>query len=335
MEDRLETMGKTVTRFAGGDIASELALALRIESSILCRSVVAPPWGFGVAARNEGSFHLVLDGQGWLYLEGAPHATQLGAGDLVILPRGQAHWVKDSPRSAAPMLSAILAEHRVVDGELRFGGVSGPLTEIVCGTFRMDGPRALDGIVPALVHARASAGAAWWPAVFIAVRDEVRAPTPGGSAVVNRLLESLLADALRTSLSMEDESELAITLADRRLGAALAAIRQRPEAEWSVVSLARVAAMSRSAFSDRFRRVVGVPPMRFVTRVRLTAGADLLRTTDATVADVARRTGYRSEEAFSRAFRDRFGASPSSFRQRSTARSGRQRRCRAETCSRH
>jgi AraC-like DNA-binding protein len=75
-----------------------------------------------------------------------------------------------------------------------------------------------------------------------------------------------------------------------------------------------VAAMSRSAFSERFRSLVGEAPIRYLSGLRLARAARLLHTTDTTVAEIARRAGYNSEEAFSRAFKLRFGAAPGVFR---------------------
>jgi AraC family transcriptional activator of mtrCDE len=312
-----QAVRKTVARFAGGDLASEFGYTLRIESSVLCRSVMTPPWGFGVAARDMGSFHLLIDGEGWLEVDGRDGAIRLAAGDLVMLPEGQAHWVKDAPGSAAPALSSIIDAHEIVDGELHFGGDAGPATEIVCGVYRETGPRPfVSGEAdPTVIHAPALTGAAWWPTVFAAVRDEVRRPTEGGSAIVNRLLESLLVDAVRGARNaLEDGIAPGSSFDDRRIGGVLLAIREHPDRGWTVGTLADVAAMSRSAFAERFRRLVGLSPMRYLTQVRLGRAAELLRTTDATVADVARRVGYASEEAFSRAFRARFGASPGTFR---------------------
>jgi AraC-like DNA-binding protein len=311
---------KTVAEFAGGDVASELMLAVRIESSVLCRSVMAPPWGFGVASRDAGSFHLVLDGGGWLEVDGAANPIRLDSGDLVLLPSGNAHWVRDAPTSAAPALTSILAEHAVVDGELHFGGRSGPLTELVCGIFRLAGgrkPLISLGAIPPVIHVPAGSGSTWWPGVFVAVRDEARAPTAGGSAVVNRLLESIVADAVGVATrSLDDGLASPTAHADPRIGAALAVIRQHLDRPWSVADLAAYAAMSRSAFAARFRAVVGMPPHTYITRLRLSRAAELLRTTDATVAAIARQVGYASEEAFSRAFKDQFGTSPSVFRRR-------------------
>jgi AraC-like DNA-binding protein len=99
----------------------------------------------------------------------------------------------------------------------------------------------------------------------------------------------------------------------------LARLNESPERPWTVEGLAREAAMSRSAFSDRFRAVVGEAPIRYVTRIRLERSAAMLTRTDATIAEIARSVGYGSEESLSRAFKARFGIGPSAFRQAARA----------------
>jgi hypothetical protein len=80
-------MRKTVALFADGDVANELLRDFRVQSSVLCRSVMASPWGFAVAGREAGSFHMVLEGQGWLEVEGSGEPTHLGAGSEEALSR--------------------------------------------------------------------------------------------------------------------------------------------------------------------------------------------------------------------------------------------------------
>jgi AraC family transcriptional regulator, alkane utilization regulator len=312
---------KTVAGFAVEDTADRLLQDLRIDSSVLCRSVMAAPWGFGIARRDVGSFHMVLEGRGWLDVEGSAGPIGLGTGDVVVLPTGRAHWMRDSPGSTAPPLTSILATHDVTDGELHFGGDDGPVTEVVCGVFSLEtGLRApwMDLLPPVVVSEATRDDDGWRPAVIGALRDEARRPTDGGSIVVNRLLESLIADTLRSELtrSFGDFDATGQVLVDARIGRALASLHQHPEEPWTVRSLADVAVMSRSAFSDRFRTLVGRAPIRYLSELRLTRAARLLRSTDATVSDVARSVGYGSEEALSRAFKARFGEAPSAFRAR-------------------
>jgi AraC-like DNA-binding protein len=315
------TVRKTVALSADGDVANELLRDLRIASSVLCRSVMAPPWGFGIANRDVGSFHMVVDGGGWLEVDGLEGPIALRPGDLAVLPHGSAHWVKDAPATKAPALTSILARHEVIDGELRFGGDHGPPTEIVCGVFALEGgPRTpwMSRLPPVVLSAARRAPDDWRAAVVEALRNEARSPTTGGAAIVNRLLETLLADALRTELSGSEGEVMAPAdaLTDHRIGSVLARLHEIPEADWRIESLAKLAAMSRSAFSDRFRSIVGQPPMRYLTALRLSRAARLLRSGDMTVAEIARKVGYASAESLSRAFKARFRDPPGTFRRR-------------------
>ena len=312
-------MRKTVAGYEDDGAVDQLVHDLRIGSSVLCRSVMAAPWGFGVAGRDAGSFHMVVEGEGWLEVEGANEGIALRAGEVAVLPKGSAHWMRDSPDSTAPPLTSILASHEVIDGELRFGGDDGPLTEVVCGVFSFEGGRRaawVDRLPPVVVSATEPDVHRWRRSVIEALRQEARAATDGGSLIVNRLLESLVGDAFRTALagSFRDAEVPANALTDGRIGRALSRLHEDPARSWSVRALADVAVMSRSAFSDRFRALVGQAPMRYLTELRLTRAARLLRSTDATIADVARSVGYGSEEAMSRAFKVRFEVAPSVFR---------------------
>ena len=310
-----EAFTKQVASFTDGGVSPQLLRDFRIASSVLCRSLMAPPWGFSVDPRDVGSFHLMMAGDGWLEADGVAERVHLRPGDVVVLPRGTGHRVTDSPRSPAPRLMAILEERPVVDGELRLGADAAPSGELVCGTFTFEGgrPAWFERLPPVVASAREPANGHWRYALTLALRDEARSPTPGGAGVVNRWLESILGDAIRGGLVDSDQ----MTLADERIGRVLAAVQNRPAERWTLPSLADAAAMSRSAFAERFRAVVGEPPGAYVTRVRLDRARHLLRATDATVADVAARVGYGSEESLSRAFKVRFGVAPSVMRRSS------------------
>jgi AraC-like DNA-binding protein len=98
------------------------------------------------------------------------------------------------------------------------------------------------------------------------------------------------------------------------LAPAMKAIHTAPERKWTVADLATEAAASRSLLDGRFREVLGLSPIRYVKEWRMRIAQDLLATTDVTIASVARRVGYDSEEAFSRAFKRAYGRSPSLWR---------------------
>lgn len=130
---------------------------------------------------------------------------------------------------------------------------------------------------------------------------------------MGRLTDVLLAEVIRSSLGGDGQREL-VALRDPQIGAALRLMHDRPEEGWTVERLASKVSMSRSAFANRFREVTGQPPMRYLTRHRLALAARLLRDGNASVWEVARRTGYQSEAALSRAFKREFGLSPGRYR---------------------
>lgn len=191
---------------------NEFLRGLRVDSSVLCRSIMAAPWGFWVADRDIGSFHMVLTGGGWLEAAGADELVHMRSGDLVVLPNGCAHWVRDTPSTEAPPLTSILAQNDFVDGELRFGGGEGPLTEIVCGVFHAEGAGVMtwSDRLPSVIRSGANPTRNdWRDAVAMALRDEAQSLTIGGSAVVNRLLECLIVDASREELADSMSGETA------------------------------------------------------------------------------------------------------------------------------
>jgi AraC-like DNA-binding protein len=258
------------------------------------------------------------EGHGWLEVDGVRDPIRLRPGDLVVLPNGNGHRVKDSRRSSAPPLTSILAGHELVEGELHFGGAHGPPAEVVCGVFITEGARPpwFEQLGPVVLSGASSGRMEWRAALAGALRDEARAPTAGGAAVVNRWLESILGDALRAEL-LEPSSGVpsrALAMSDDRVGRVLARVHEQPASRWTLARLASVATMSRSGFAARFRALVGEPPGRYVTRIRLERADRLLRTTDATLAEIARRVGYASEDALSRAFKRHHGVAPSTVR---------------------
>jgi transcriptional regulator GlxA family with amidase domain len=101
---------------------------------------------------------------------------------------------------------------------------------------------------------------------------------------------------------------------DQRIGPALALLHGQLEQPWTITSLARRVAMSRSAFANSFTKLVGEPPIRYLTRVRIHAAATRLRSKDEGLKAVAAATGYESVAAFTRAFRREVGITPGGYR---------------------
>ncbi len=309
-----------ISDLSGPDIVSDLLDTVRVRTTVYCRSDMRAPWGFGVKAHGNPSFHVVTRGDCWLGVDGDGQPLGLRTGDLVVLPRGPGHSLRDNPSSAVQWLDEILAgTPRDADGRLRYGG-DGRYTELLCGGFVLEGENAnpILAALPPVIHVRSSGNrpAPWVAATLDLVSAVTASHAAGAEAVLARLADTMLTQALRIALSDYADADpvRAQALRDPHVASAIHLIHQRPEMQWTVDRLAAEVAYSRSAFASRFRELVGESPISYVTRTRLAVAATLLQRTDASLAEVARRIGYSSEASFSRAFKRAFGVAPGAYR---------------------
>ena len=144
------------------------------------------------------------------------------------------------------------------------------------------------------------------------IADEARELRPGHEAVLTRLGDVLVIQAIRSWIEANPltRSGWLGALRDPQIGRAISLIHRDPGRGWTLAELAREVAMSRSAFAARFTELVGEPMMHYVTRWRMSLAFEALQDGGATVAEVAGRFGYRSEAAFSRAFKRVVAISP-------------------------
>ncbi len=192
---------------------------------------------------------------------------------------------------------------------------------MICGALRFEHPmaRRLLESIPSLIHV-SSWGAtetSWVESALAMMEHEARSLRPGGDAVLTRLADIFVIQALRRWLEADPEAKVGWlgAMQDPQVGAALSRIHEAPERGWTVASLAREVSMSRSAFAARFRERVGESPGRYLTRWRMELAWGRLREeSDVTIAQVADALGYRSEAAFGRAFKRCMGISPGQVR---------------------
>jgi AraC-like DNA-binding protein/mannose-6-phosphate isomerase-like protein (cupin superfamily) len=306
---------RLLSSFADADTVSDVLRSLRVRSTVFCLAELDRPWGFAVPARDVASFHVVLTGGGILEVDDE-EPIRLDTGDLAILPRGDAHVVRDETRSRVTTV-ADLEPQNATSWEVHLGA-SGARTELMCGGFVLENAHPLVASLPRIIRVQGREGrpVEWLEASVRLLRGELPACSPGAEAVVTRVTDVLLAQAFRAFLLAQHDGRTVAALGDPQIGAAVRLVHEDPSRSWTVTELAARVALSRSAFSDRFRSLTGESPMRYVTRCRLARAAELLRETDAQLAEVARSCGYGSEVSFSRAFKRWFATSPGTYRRR-------------------
>jgi AraC family transcriptional regulator, activator of mtrCDE len=292
------------------DGVSRIVRMARLEGSVDVRCLLAGRVTVDNAPAGPGEvpFHLVLDGR-CSVISGAS-AVDMGPGDLVLLPHGDAHRVAAATsgrrRRYAEELGAAFPTRRTVGAE--------PELDLFCGHYRFgSGAGALlFRLLPQLVHVTLDA-----PALTLAevLRGEARFDGPGTGAVVAAVCDALLAMTLRSRPDQRlGTPALWTAMGDDALGRVIAEVVDRPGEAWTIDRLAAAAAMSRATFLRRFTARTGTTVATLVTAIRMMVAADLLTHSDHSVARVASEVGYRSESAFTAAFRAALGTSPSRYR---------------------
>jgi AraC-like DNA-binding protein len=264
----------------------------------ICRTDVGQPFYCAVL---EGGCHLALEG-----LE----SVELQAGDFILVPAafGVAMSSLEPPEAGPDSVPVELSR-----GMFRIGAQEGPADlRILAGHCSFASPDAalLVSLLPQLVHVRGEHRLATFVQLL---SEESREQRPAREVVLARLLEVLLIEALRSMDGPTAGQGLLRGLGDARIAAAIRAFHEQPMRAWTVVELAKEAALSRSAFFERFNRTVGMSPMEYLLAWRMALAKDLLRRNDRGVAEVAARVGYSSASTFSVAFTRHVGRPPAHY----------------------
>jgi AraC-like DNA-binding protein len=312
------------------DALSEALRSIRVTSAIFFSGEFSAPWRFAVSSQprlalplSPGTEHVVLF---HLLVEGRATAcaqqrdVPLVAGDVIILPHGDAHEVWNGRAVRLYPSQRILPS--VAAGALaseKWGG-GGAVTRIICGYFgceRYAESLFLNGLPPIIkVNVRQSEGAAWIEKAIRSTVAEHESGRPGRLAVLSRLAESLVTEALcrhMDDLPPEGAGWLAAAR-DATVGRALACIHREPARAWTISDLAKAAGTSRSVLAKRFALLLNEPPLTYLARWRLQLATRLLETTDRKALAIALEVGYESEAAFNRAFRREIGVPPARYR---------------------
>jgi AraC-like DNA-binding protein len=313
------------------DVLSEVLRVVKLEGALFFNGEFSAPWCLrssgseGVAQylspapRHLVMYHFLTEGRAYARLPNGQRVL-LSAGDIVILPHGDAHFLGngsperpvDSARTFAKNLSQGLKL-------AKFGG-GGEITRFVCGYFACD-PRLseifLAGLPPMLkVHVSSEPSGQWLEQSIRFSVDDVNGSHAGSGLVLARLSEVLFVETLRryiNSLPPEQTGWLA-GARDPVIGQALALLHKEPAEPWTISELARRVGLSRTRLAERFRHFLEESPMAYLAKWRLKLGAEILQSTEDSVAEIAATVGYGSEAAFNRAFKREFDCPPAQYR---------------------
>jgi AraC-like DNA-binding protein len=285
-------------------------------------SLLQPSARFAKCVIGAGSWHIrrseaghpfycvLLDGGCRLQIDDRDY-FELHSGDFILVP--DAFSVAMSSIIPAPADSPEAVPVALGTGDFRIGNQDGPPDlKMLVGHCNFISPDAdlLISLLPEVIHVRGEPRLA---TLLQLVRDEFRDRRPARDVILTHLLEVLLIEALRSMATTSASPGLVRGLADERLAVTLRRMHENPNKPWTVAQLAKEAALSRSAFFERFSRTIGLAPITYLLNWRMALAKNMLRRSEASIAEIAERVGYSSASAFSVAFTRHVGLPPARY----------------------
>lgn len=299
------------------DILTRLIQLANPQASLELRCRLQGSFAMPHEPRSDTApFHLVLQGHCMIEAEdGKQFVVQ--EGDMVMFPRGGAHWIRDVNRQAQQPTRARMAH----DGMLpvkKVGRGAADL-DLLCGRFdyQQGSAALLFKTLPDPLHvslANTESGPALRALVGL-MHGEAERRQSGALAVVTALSQALFTMALRAYGEQQpDKAGILSLLAEPRLGNSVQALLAEPGRAWTIAELGEIAAMSRATYARHFRESAGMTVWEFLTQVRMSIAGDLLLRTRRSAADIGMEVGYQSEAAFGKAFSQQMGITPGRYR---------------------
>ena len=298
------------------DVLSNVLASVRIGSAVIGRANLRAPWGISVDPMRNAAIHVVQQGECWLRLAGGTEPVRLSEGDVILVAAGVGHSLGDPSDAPVSPIGTVLSAKLSENDQPRGNSV----TTLLCAKYSLDGagPHPMISLLPPLIHLtreQIDANESLRLAMEL-LRVEASDDLAGHDIVAPRLLDSVLVFLLRAWIENQAPGTAGWfgALRDKGIARVLRFIHERPADPWTVASLADGASQSRAAFARRFARLVGEPPLAYVTRWRMNLAARALRETSRTIDEIGRAVGYESAPSFSQAFSRLVGQAPGRYR---------------------
>jgi AraC-like DNA-binding protein len=287
-------------------------LAMTVEPFATCR--LADGWRMRLPVHDWVTLHYALTGDGELEL-GTGEVLPMPGNSLAVMPPNLGHAVQ----------CGTVSDEIDYDGqddpeaptcELVAGSPEQIALTIVCGRIQA----CYAGSMGLFDHLKEAivldfSGNEHMHGIFAALTEECQRSGAASSAMMTALMNQCLIEVLREVETQSDGSLPWLSaLDDPRLAKVVETILDRPEQNYTLESLADIAAMSRATFIRHFEKSFARTPMDYLRDVRLRRAAQLLQVSTMPVDSVAGKVGYASRSHFSRAFHDQYGVSPVAFR---------------------
>lgn len=331
------------------DVLSDVLRSVRLCGSVFFTTDFSSPWAVDSPnpdllativmpeADHVSLFHILMEGECVVDCDRYPRVA-MESGDVVVFPHGHAHTMRSEDSAESTPLNLVLScpspdalpnvslggggrRTRFICGYLNCNQRFDPLFEALPSMLiirRRTGYGTVEAIdrTPREIADVPQVSGTWLATTLKFAVNEALAARPGNAAMLGRLTELMFVEIVREymqRLSRGERGWLA-SLKDPYVGKAVRLLHESPRRPWTVDLLAHEVAMSRSGLAQRFTRLLGQSPMKYLSEWRIHLAKQMLRDRGDNIETIAERIGYESQPAFNRAFKRATGSPPAVWR---------------------
>lgn len=277
-------------------------------------------WSYSLTRKDTILFYLVMSGS--FCIDVGNGLRQAHAGDMIMIPNVHKHVSYalnhngDDAQSIDELLTNCKERTLDIDGN---GDANSSLILIEC-KYDKEMIRPLLSVLPSILPEINEKSDGRFEVIDVEIKLltlESERERMGKTAIINHWASIMMIESLRVYIeSLPEATENWLkAMKDPFLTKALAAMHEAPSQNWTIHTLAETAGMSRSSFAQRFKDIVGMPPLTYLIDYRLRLAARYLRLQQNSISRISELVGYASDSTFSQAFKRVYGVSPKAYRQ--------------------
>lgn len=289
---------------------------VEIDRVFLSRAELSEPWGIQMPSMpNMLLFHLVVKGAACIRFSKAKDSHKVSQGQLSLIPYGDAHEFFDGTSRFMTPLFDLPREEITSHYEVIKHGGKGQSSLTFCGAVRLNNPLAqllINGLPKLIVISDwTEQERTWAENTFEFLFREAYKQDFLSKEIIMHLSEILVFQGIRNWFSQSSKNHSILrAISDERIIRVINAVQKEPSEKWTTLDMAKIAGMSRSAFSQKFVKLLGINPSNFVREIKINLAETYFRKEGLSIGEVARRLSYESEAAFARAYKRVKGVSP-------------------------
>ena len=302
------------------DALSVLLQNVHLFETKYYRLNVTGNWSYSLTRQDTILFYLVMSGGFCIDVGNGPRETR--AGDMIMIPSSHQHvsYALNYHSDEAQPLDELLTSCKEHTLDLKGDGDSEASLILIECKYDKAMIRPLLSVLPPILPEVNDEDDGRFEVIDVESRLltlEAEHERMGKTAVINHWASIMMIECLRVYIeSLPEATENWLkAMKDPFLTKALVAMHEMPSENWTINKLAEVAGMSRSSFAQRFKEVVGIPPLTYLMDYRLRLAARYLRLQQNSISRISGLVGYASDSTFSQAFKRVYGISPKAYRQ--------------------